>query len=351
MKVEGFQKKMATKIKTSIQKQLAEASIAKIAAASNIFGRGVAERTINQILKAEPTILTDKASIEEKISKLSAIEGVGEKTATQFIKAIPEFVEFITLIKPDYQIQATQATEPIQAPQAIQATEPTQVIETQDHVLKNKIIVFSDFDKTSKYTKKELEKLLAKFGPIIETTVKKTTNILIIGDSLSSSTKVENAKKIGTIEIITLDDFLEKYVNVTETKEIKNDVVKNDVVKNDVAKDVVKDDVVKKEITKDVNKKINIYILTLEEEKYFVGTTTNSYFTLKSYLNNNKAAWTQKYKPLKVLRFIEDCYDYEEDIVTINLMKIYGIANVRGGSYVNVNLDKATLDIIKEKIK
>ena len=39
----------------------------------------------------------------------------------------------------------------------------------------------------------------------------KTTNILIIGDSLSNSTKVENAKKIGTIEIITLDDFLKRY--------------------------------------------------------------------------------------------------------------------------------------------
>jgi hypothetical protein len=206
--------------------------------------------------------------------------------------------------------------------------------QTQDHALKNKIIVFSDFDKTSKYTKKELEKLLAKFGPIIETTVKKSTNILIIGDSLSSSTKVETAKKIGTIEIITLDDFLEKYVDVAETKEIKNDV-----------KDA------KKEITKDVVKKINIYILGLEDEKYFVGTTTNSYFTLKSYLNNNKAAWTQKYKPLRVTRFIEDCYDYEEDTVTLNLMKIYGIANVRGGSYVNVNLDKTTLDIIKQKIK
>ena len=32
-------------------------------------------------------------------------------------------------------------------------------------------------------------------------------------------------------------------------------------------------------------------------------------------------------------------------------MKIYGITNVRGGSYANVNLDKATLDIIKQKIK
>uniref|UniRef100_A0A6C0D714 DNA polymerase beta n=1 Tax=viral metagenome TaxID=1070528 RepID=A0A6C0D714_9ZZZZ len=209
MNVEGFQKKMATKIKTSMQKQLSEASIAKIAAASNIFGRGLAERTINAILKAEPTILTSEASIEEKISKLSAIEGVGEKTAAQFVKAIPEFIEFITLIKPDFQTQTTQ-TKTKEANTKDEAKEETQ---TQDHALKNKIIVFSDFDKTSKYTKKELEKLLAKFEPIIETTVKKSTNILIIGDSLSTSTKVETAKKIGTIEIITLDDFLEKYVD------------------------------------------------------------------------------------------------------------------------------------------
>jgi NAD-dependent DNA ligase len=326
MNVEGFQKKMATKIKTSMQKQLSEASIAKIAAASNIFGRGLAERTINAILKAEPTILTDKTSIEEKISKLSAIEGVGEKTAAQFVKAIPEFIEFITLIKPDFQTQTEAKDEAKTKEEAKEAKE--------DHVLKNKIIVFSDFDKTSKYTKKELEKILAKFEPIIETSVKKTTNILIIGDSLSSSTKVETAKKIGTIEIITLDDFLEKYVDVAKTEDVAN----KDVAKKEVA-------------NKDVVKKINIYILGLEDEKYFVGTTTNTYFTLKSYLNNNKAAWTQKYKPLRVTRFIEDCYDYEEDIVTLNLMKIYGIANVRGGSYANVNLDKSILDIIKQKIK
>ena len=204
MNVEGFQKKMATKIKTSIQKQLKEASVAKIASASNIFGRGLAERTIQQILKAQPNILTSQETMEEKISKLNAIEGVGEKTAAQFVKAIPEFVEFITLIKPDYQTQATEPT--------LQQTQQTQdQTQIQDHALKNKIIVFSDFDKSSKYTKKELEKLLVKFGPIIETSVKKTTNILIIGDSTSNSTKVENAKKIGTIEIITLDDFLEKY--------------------------------------------------------------------------------------------------------------------------------------------
>jgi NAD-dependent DNA ligase/predicted GIY-YIG superfamily endonuclease len=332
--IEGFQKKMATKIKTSMQKQVDKASIAKIAAASNIFGRGLAERTINAILKAEPTILTDQqASVEEKISKLSAIEGVGEKTAAQFVKAIPEFIEFITLIKPDFQTQTTQ--EKTKEKEAKTEEAKTEEQTKEEHILKNKIIVFSDFDKTSKYTKKELEKVLAKFEPIIETSVKKTTNILIIGDSLSSSTKVETAKKFGTIEIITLDDFLEKYVDVAKTEEIAKD-----------AKTVAKAE----EIAKDA-KKINIYILGLEDEKYFVGTTTNSSFTLKSYLNNNNAAWTQKYKPLRVTRFIEDCYDYEEDIVTLNLMKIYGIANVRGGSYANVNLDKTTLDIIKQKIK
>ena len=201
MNVEGFQKKMATKIKTSIQKQLKEASVAKIAAASNIFGRGLAERTIQQILKAQPDILTSQETMEGKISKLNSIEGVGDKTAAQFVKAIPEFVEFITLIKPDYQTQAKEPKEEA----------PIQQAQIQDHALKNKIIVFSDFDKSSKYTKKELEKLLVKFGALIETSVKKTTNILIIGDSTSNSTKVENAKKIGTIEIITLDDFLKKY--------------------------------------------------------------------------------------------------------------------------------------------
>jgi DNA ligase (NAD+) len=352
MNVEGFQKKMATKIKTSIQKQLDEASIAKIAAASNIFGRGLAERTINAILKAEPNILTPGASDEEKISKVNAVEGVGEKTALQFVKAIPEFVEFITSIKPNYQTQYKE--EPIQVKEEIkeEATQTTQPKEP-DHALKNKIIVFSDFDKSSKYTKKELEKLLTKFGPIIETSVKKTTNILIIGDSLSNSTKVENAKKIGTIEIITLDDFLEKYVDVKDKTDVKNktDVKETDVKETDVKETVVKESDVKETVKKTVNKKINIYILSLAEEKYYVGTTSNKYFTLQSYLNNNTASWTQKYKPLKLMRFIEDCYDYEEDIVTINLMKLYGIANVRGGSYNNVILDKSTLDIIKQKLK
>ena len=96
---------------------------------------------------------------------------------------------------------------------------------------------------------------------------------------------------------------------------------------------------------------IYIYILKLEKEKYYIGTTNNKYFTLQSYLNNNNAAWTRKYKPLQLIRFIEDCYIYEENIVTLNLMKLYGIPNVRGGSYDKVILDKSTLGTIAQKLE
>ena len=197
LKVEGFKEKMATKIKTSIAKQLAQASLAKLASASNIFGRGLGEKSVSQILKVEPTIFTSTDSSQEKIDKVKAIEGFAEKTATQFVKAIPEFNEFIMSIKPDMLEAKEEAKE-----------EAKLEIE---HILNNKKIVFSDFEKTSKYTKKELENILLKFGALIESNITKNTNILVTGNNSSKSTKTEKAKKIETIEIIKLDDFLEKY--------------------------------------------------------------------------------------------------------------------------------------------
>ena len=217
LKVEGFKEKMATKIKTSIAKQLAKASIAKIAGASNIFGRGLGERSISQILKVEPTIFTSQDSLKQKIDKVKAIEGFAEKTATQFVKAIPEFNEFLMLIKPEMlepkeeKPKKEESKEPKQEEQAQAQTQEQTQEPTLEHILNNKKIVFSDFEKTSKYTKKELENILLKFGVLIESNITKNTNILVTGNNSSKSTKTEKAKKIDTIEIIKLDDFLEKY--------------------------------------------------------------------------------------------------------------------------------------------
>ena len=86
-----------------------------------------------------------------------------------------------------------------------------------------------------------------------------------------------------------------------------------------------------------------IYVLKLEQGKYYVGKTNNPHFRLENHCNGNGSAWTQKYKPLKVLELLPNKDNYDEDKITRQYMDKYGIANVRGGAYVKVNLDQSTL--------
>jgi predicted GIY-YIG superfamily endonuclease len=92
-----------------------------------------------------------------------------------------------------------------------------------------------------------------------------------------------------------------------------------------------------------------IYVLKLEQGKYYIGKTDNPQFRLETHFNYNgsASAWTQKYKPLKVLKIIPNCNDYDEDKYTRQYMDKYGIANVRGGAFVKVNLDKSTVDFLQ----
>ena len=86
-----------------------------------------------------------------------------------------------------------------------------------------------------------------------------------------------------------------------------------------------------------------IYVLKLEEGKYYIGKTDNPQFRLETHFNDAGSAWTQKYKPLKVLELLPNKDNYDEDKITRQYMDKYGIANVRGGAYVKVNLDQSTL--------
>lgn len=44
-----------------------------------------------------------------------------------------------------------------------------------------------------------------------------------------------------------------------------------------------------------------IYILLLENNKYYVGKTNNPLFRLESHFYSKGSTWTKKYKPLKLL--------------------------------------------------
>lgn len=87
---------------------------------------------------------------------------------------------------------------------------------------------------------------------------------------------------------------------------------------------------------------VYIYILQLEQGKYYVGKTINPSFRLDSHFNQNGSAWTKLYKPIKMIELIPNCDDYDEDKYTRMFMDKYGIDNVRGGSFVSVQLEEST---------
>lgn len=91
-----------------------------------------------------------------------------------------------------------------------------------------------------------------------------------------------------------------------------------------------------------------IYILELENKKYYIGKTTNPDFRLEQHFNNSGSQWTRKYKPIKILELKPNCDDYDEDKYTRMYMDKYGINNVRGGSYVQIKLDKVTIENLEK---
>ena len=91
-----------------------------------------------------------------------------------------------------------------------------------------------------------------------------------------------------------------------------------------------------------------IYIIQLEQGKYYIGKTNNPEFRLKSHFNSNGSQWTNKYKPLRVIKIKPNCDDYDEDKITRQYMDKYGINNVRGGSFVSIKLEKSTIDTLKK---
>lgn len=93
-----------------------------------------------------------------------------------------------------------------------------------------------------------------------------------------------------------------------------------------------------------------IYILQLEDKKFYIGKTDNPHFRLNSHFNYNGSAWTKKYKPLKVLELIPNCNNFDEDKYTKIYMSKKGINNVRGGTYCKIKLDNHVIELLKKEI-
>ena len=78
---------------------------------------------------------------------------------------------------------------------------------------------------------------------------------------------------------------------------------------------------------------VYIYVLKLGKGKYYVGKTNQPNFRIKSHFNSKGSEWTKTYWPIAIEKLIPNCDNYDEDKWTKIYMDIYGIDNVRGGSF------------------
>lgn len=79
--------------------------------------------------------------------------------------------------------------------------------------------------------------------------------------------------------------------------------------------------------------KETIYILKLQNDKYYVGKSSNPLERIRCHFIGKGAVWTHLYPPKSVDQMIEVKGSFDEDYFVKEYMKKYGINNVRGGSY------------------
>jgi len=94
----------------------------------------------------------------------------------------------------------------------------------------------------------------------------------------------------------------------------------------------------------------NIYILKLTLNKFYVGKSKYPEKRFLEHLNGEGSAWTTKYEPLEILKVIPNASSFDEDRYVKEYMALYGIDNVRGGSYVKETLEEIEKYTIKKEI-
>jgi hypothetical protein len=93
-------------------------------------------------------------------------------------------------------------------------------------------------------------------------------------------------------------------------------------------------------------KSSDIYTLKLENNKYYVGKSNDIENRVILHKNNRGSYWTTKYPVIKqISNLTYDKGPFRELIETLECIKIYGIENVRGSMFTQINLTE------KDKLK
>jgi predicted GIY-YIG superfamily endonuclease len=94
-----------------------------------------------------------------------------------------------------------------------------------------------------------------------------------------------------------------------------------------------------------------LYVLALQNGKYYVGKTDNVQERVCQHFAGIGAAWTQLHRPVRLLRTVPYTGPLSEDTLVKEMMLRHGVDAVRGGSYSNSVLTQEQQTILRQELR
>lgn len=94
-----------------------------------------------------------------------------------------------------------------------------------------------------------------------------------------------------------------------------------------------------------------IYVLRLESGKYYVGRSDNPNQRFRQHVAGNGSAWTRKYRPIEITETVPNSSPFDEDRYVKEYIAIYGVQNVRGGSYSSIVLTSEQKRALESEVR
>ena len=101
-----------------------------------------------------------------------------------------------------------------------------------------------------------------------------------------------------------------------------------------------------------------VYVLELNNNKYYVGRSKQIIKRITDHFNNKGSKYTRKNKPINIISIIEESNKFDEKNKTLEIMKKYGYENVRGYAWCSnilrgppKDLNNKTLEEISKRIE
>ena len=94
----------------------------------------------------------------------------------------------------------------------------------------------------------------------------------------------------------------------------------------------------------------NIYILRLQGGYWYVGKSENPMKRFEEHMRGHGSSWTKLHKSIACERVISNASVFDEDKYTKEYMSKYGIDKVRGGTYVETELQEEQIAALQKEI-